>query len=361
MIGLAGLWLAGREVWGVAQDWQGWWADVQAGLAAGAAPGGAVWAAVDGQVVLHQAAGSATLEPAPEPLRTSMRFDLASVTKAIATTSCILALMDDGKLDIDAPAAEILPALGEHGKGAITPRQLITHSAGLPAWVHFYKTCASRDEVRDAVLATSLASAPGTETVYSDVGFLTLGFLIEAVTAQREDAYLRERVLTPLDLAGGLGYLPPEPAECVATERDTWRGKLIRGEVHDENAFACGGVAGHAGLFGQVDAVGRFGQSMLDGGWLSEATRAELFRVREDVAGERFWLGWKRLRYDTTDKAAFGHDGFTGTLLWISPACGLVIALLTNRVHPTRANRVIYEHRPRWMHEAAMLAGGEAA
>jgi len=361
MMGLAGLWLAGREAWGVAQDWQGWWADVTAGLAAGAAPGGAVWVAVNGEVKLHEAAGSATLEPAPEPLRKDMRFDLASVTKAIATTSCILALTDDGKLDLDAPAAELLPALAAHGKGALTPRQLMTHATGLPPWVHFYKTCRSRDAVREAVLATPLAQPPNTATVYSDVGFLTLGFLIEALTGQREDVYLRERVLAPLGLADGLGYLPANPAECVATEQDTWRGRLIRGEVHDENASACDGVAGHAGLFGQVAAVGRFGQAMLAGQWLGEATRADLFRVRDDLSAARVGLGWKRLQYDTTDQAAFGHDGFTGTLLWISPACGLVIALLTNRVHPTRANRVIYDHRPRWIHEAALLAGGEAA
>lgn len=360
MAGLAGLWLAGREAWGVAQSWQAWWQDVTAGLAAGAAPGGAVWAAVDGDVKLHAAAGNATLEPAPEPLRPDMWFDLASVTKAIATTSCILALVDDGRLDLDAPAAEHLPVLAEHGKADITPRQLLRHCAGYAPFVQYYRRCHSRDEVRDAVLATPLAQPPNTETVYSDIGFLTLGFLVEAVTGQREDEYLRERVLTPLGLADGLGYLPADPAACVATEQDTWRGRLIRGEVHDENAYACGGVAGHAGLFGQVAAVGRFGQAMLDGGWLGDGVRRDLFTVRHDISEQRFWLGWKRLRYDTTDQAAFGHDGFTGTLLWISPACGLVIALLTNRVHPTRNNRVIYDHRPRWIHEAALLAGGTA-
>jgi len=361
LAGLAGVWLAGREAWGVAQSWDGWWSEVTAGLAAGAAPGGAVWAAIDGEVKLHAAAGSATLEPQPEPLRIEMFFDLASVTKAVATTSCILALMDDGRLDIHAPAAEHLPELAEYGKGDITTLQLLRHCAGYAPFVQFYRTCQSRSEVREKVMATPLAHPAGTETVYSDIGFLTLGFLIEAVTGQREDEFLRDRVMTPLGLAEQLRYLPPDPANCVATEKDGWRGRLIRGEVHDENASACGGVAGHAGLFGQVEAVGRFGQAMLDGQWFSVTTGSELFKVRDDISKDRFWLGWKRLRYDTTDETAFGHDGFTGTLLWVSPACRLVVALLTNRVHPTRANRVIYEHRTRWIHEAALLAGGTEA
>lgn len=341
--------------------WSQWWRGVKEGLAAGAAPGAAVWAAVGGEVVLHASAGLATTLPEPEPLGLAMQFDLASVTKAIATTSCLLALSDTGRLDLNAPAAEHLPELAAHGKGAVTAVQLMRHCAGFAPFVQYYRTCPTREAVREAVLATPLAREPGEATVYSDIGFLTLGFLVEAVSGQREDAWFRDAIATPLGLADGLGYLPADPAECVATEQDAWRGRLIRGEVHDENAAACGGVAGHAGLFGQAAAVGQFGQAMLADELFGEATRRDLFTVRDDVSKRRFWLGWKRLTYDTTDSLAFGHDGFTGTLLWVSPACGLVIALLTNRVHPTRANRVLYDYRPRWIHQAALLAGGTAA
>lgn len=338
-------------------DWQAWWNDVVAGLDSGAAPGGAAWVAVGDEVVCHAAHGHATLEPEPVPLELGHRFDLASVTKAIATTSCVMALVEDEAVALDASAAAYLPELADHGKVDLTVRELLTHTSGLPAWVHFYDTCANRAEVRAAVLSTPLESQPGEECRYSDVGFLTLGFLVEAVAGRREDVYLRERVLARLGF-DALGYGPIPAEQAVATELCKVRRRLVRGEVHDENAWTCGGVAGHAGLFGTVEAVGRFGLAMLRGEVFAPGTAAEMFRERQDVAAERFWLGWKRLQYDSGDGTAFGHDGFTGTLLWVCPARELVVGLLTNRVHPTRDNRRIYDLRPGWIAAAAELARG---
>ncbi|MBI2302945.1 MAG: beta-lactamase family protein [Armatimonadetes bacterium] len=335
--------------------WDIWWRSVTDGLDAGAAPGGAVWLAVDGKVELHEAHGHARVEPMAQPLDLGMWFDLASVTKAVATTTCVVALVEGGRLELDRPAAAHLPELASAGKAAVTPRHLLTHTAGLPPFDQYYRHCADRASVRAAVLATQRTGDVAGGPVYSDVGFLTLGFLTEAVTGQRQDAFLRDRILTPAGLADRLGYLPTDHERCVATERCAWRGRVMQGEVHDENAWRCDGVAGHAGLFGTVEGVGRFAQAVLERRILSADTWSEVFRPREDAAAQSFWLGWKRLGYDADDPAAFGHDGFTGTLVWVSPQRRMVLALLTNRVHPTRENRILYEHRPAWVHQAAML------
>ncbi|MCC7491530.1 MAG: beta-lactamase family protein [Fimbriimonadaceae bacterium] len=337
--------------------WQTWWTDLCRDLDTGCAPGAAVWLAVRGEVLLHTCHGHATLLPRPEPLGPEQWFDLASVSKAVGTTSCLLTLLGDGGLDLDQPAARWLPELAEHGRASITARHLLTHSAGFAPFVQYYRTCQTREQVRARVLATPLRRPPGTAVVYSDIGFLTLGFLLEAITGERQDTWFERRIAAPLGLGGELLYRPPDPQRCVATEQCEFRGRLIRGEVHDENAWAADGVAGHAGLFGTVAGVGRLAQAVLERRLATPAALDEAFRVRDDIAAESFWLGWKRLQYDAGDATAFGHDGFTGTLVWVSPQRQMVLALLTNRVHPTRANRRLYDFRPGWVHQAALLAG----
>ncbi len=339
-------------------NWADWWSWVCAGLDGGAAPGGAAWIAVAGEVVVHDCHGWAAEVPQREPLRRDQRFDLASVTKAISTTSCVMALVEDGRVALDAAAAEYLPELAQWGKGAVTVRHLLTHTAGLAPFLRLYESSGTREEMQRRVLQAGLETTPGSRVTYSDLGFMTLGFLVEQVTGQRQDRYLAERVLAPLGLADELGYGPVPAASAVATEDCPWRQRVMRGEVHDENAYACAGVAGHAGLFGTVAAVGRFGQALLSGRLLAEATRRLLFAERHDVAARQFWLGWKRLDYESGDPLAFGHDGFTGTLLWVCPARRLVVALLTNRVHPSRDNRRLYDRRPAWVNAAARLASG---
>ena len=328
--------------------WQAWWREVCAGVDAGAAPGVSTWVSVRGEVVVDAVHGLAQSEPTPIPLTPELRFDLASVTKALSTTLCVMALVEDGRLDLDRPVA-----------GALTPRLLLTHQSGLPAHRLYYQTCADRDDVRRAVLHTGPETTPGTFVVYSDVGFLRLGFLTEELTNQRQDEWLRARLLGPAGVADALGYGPLPPEQAVATERCLLRGLVIRGEVHDENAWRCDGVAGHAGLFGTAAAVGRFTQALVRGEVLAPATLTQMLAVRHDHAGERFLLGWKRLSYDTEDTMAFGHDGFTGCLVWVAPRWDLVLVLLTNRVHPSRDNRLIYDLRPDWVRHAARLAAGQ--
>jgi len=317
-----------------------------------------VWVWHRGRVVLDEVWGLATTLPAPEPLLPSQRFDLASLSKALSTVWCTLALIDDGKLCLDQPLGQAVPALFEaDGRLAhLTPRWLLTHQAGLPSFKAFYRLGRDREKIRAALLASDPVRPPGTRCEYSDLGFMLLGFAVEAASGQRQDAFLQERVLKPLGLDGQLVYGPLAPEAVAATEVCAWRGRLVRGEVHDENAAACGGVAGHAGLFATAPAAGQALLAMLQRRLLSAPLWSEVFTPRADVSGEGFWLGLKRLRYESGDAGAFGHDGFTGTLAWASPERDLVVALLTNRVHPTRESRRLYELRPGWIAELARLA-----
>ncbi|MBI5835137.1 MAG: beta-lactamase family protein [Armatimonadetes bacterium] len=331
-------------------------------MATGAAPGAQCWVWHRGQVVLDETWGLATTLPAPEPLSRSQVFDLASLTKALSTTWCVLALVDDGKLCLDQPLGQAVPALFEHDRrlAHLTPRWLLTHQAGLPPFRLFYRLGRDRETIKAALLASDLVRPPGTACEYSDLGFMLLGFAVEAASGQRQDIFLQERVLKPLGLAGQLVYGPLAPETTAATEVCAWRGALVRGEVHDENAAACGGVAGHAGLFATAPAAGQALLAMMQRKLLSAPLWAEVFTPRADVSGAAFWLGLKRLGYESGDARAFGHDGFTGTLAWASPERELVVALLTNRVHPTRENRRLYDLRPDWIAALARLAKGFA-
>jgi CubicO group peptidase (beta-lactamase class C family) len=335
-----------------------WWRAVCADLDAGAAPAAACVIRRGPRTLFAGCHGWATTLPQPEPLRPCQRFDLASVTKAVATTTLALSLWQDGDLDLDALLSAAAPALlaPGHALGGLTPRLLLTHQSGLPACGDFYRRCPDRAAVRAAVLATPLERDPGSEAVYSDVGFLLLGFVLERLAGRRLDELFAERLARPLGLAAELGYGPIPLADAVATEVCAWRGRLVRGEVHDENARACDHVAGHAGLFGTAGALAEFGARLLAGQILAPATLAEMLRPRADVAAGRFHLGWKRFDYESGDPRCFGHDGFTGTLLWLSPANDLTVVLLTNRVHPSRANRRLNDLRPGWLTQAVALA-----
>ncbi|HAZ64869.1 MAG TPA: esterase [Armatimonadetes bacterium] len=336
-----------------------WWRSVTKGIDAGAAPGVACWVQRRGEVVLHDCHGLAAAKPEPDPVRLDMWWDLASLSKALSTTLCALKLAEDGRLPLDVPLGQSVPGpFAEDDRLAfITPRLLLTHTTGLPSWRRFYRTYQSRAEVREALLATNPTQPAGRGCVYSDLGFLLLGFAIEAAAGQRQDEFLEESILTPLGLSGRLRYGPLPPEDCAATEDCPWRGYIARGEVHDENCAACDGVSGHAGVFATAESVGLLLEAVMRRRLLTAETWNDCFTVREDVAAGRFWLGFKRLGYESGDETAFGHDGFTGTLGWVCPREELVVALLTNRVHPTRQNSLLYDYRPRWIADLAKLAG----
>jgi CubicO group peptidase (beta-lactamase class C family) len=284
-------------------------------------------------------AGDASILPERERLTREHWFDLASLTKVIATTPMILQLADEGKIDLDRPLTDAIPDLRQYdpvgaAERRLTFRDCLAHGTFLPAVEPIYTLDGDPARLRAYVLQRDW---PHGVPVYSDINFILLGIAIERFI---------DMPLSGWPLGAGLGYRPQGPA--VATEHCTWRGRVLKGEVHDENAFALGGAAGHAGLFGTIDGVMDFALGLLDG---SGASPAALAAVRERQNGNRT-CGWER-RFpgwpggDACSDETIGHTGFTGTGLWIDFERGLAWTLLTNRVHPTRHGAMdIFTLRP---------------
>lgn len=275
-----------------------------------------------------QWSGHAQIEPEREPVSRETWFDLASLTKVIFTTTRILQLVERGRIALDDPLVTVIPDLRQYDMNAaerrLTFRQCLAHQTHLPAVEPLYTYGQDPNTLRAFILQRVWQPGP---PVYSDINFMLLGIAIERITGQALiDQPLPEKF-----------SFRPDPRLCAATERDTWRGRVIRGEAHDENAFALGGASGHAGLFGTVDGVLDFARSLLDGSALAPAS-VEAIRTRESekrtVGWEGFYPGWHG--GDACSSDTIGHTGFTGTGLWVDFQRGLAWSLLTNRVHPSR-------------------------
>ncbi|MEA1015999.1 serine hydrolase [Sphingosinicella sp. LY1275] len=284
--------------------------------------------AADGRRAIR-VAGMAALVPEAEPLTEKHWFDLASVSKVIATTHMILSLAEQGRIDLDRPLTDAIPDLRQYDVANAAERQLtfrdcLAHRTFFPAVEPIYTYGDDPDRLRAFVLQREWRLGP---PVYSDINFILLGIAIERITG----ASLREWPLGP-----GLSYGPP-PGPAVATEACTWRGRVMKGEVHDENAWALGGAPGHAGLFGTVAGVLDYAQGLLDGSGASsfilEAIRTPAYDHRT-CGWERRFLGWPG--GDACSNETIGHTGFTGTGLWLDFERGVAWTLLTNRVHPSR-------------------------
>ncbi len=304
-------------------------APASAAVAAGRIPAAALGVIrADGRRAV-KLAGMAALVPEPEPLTEAHWFDLASLTKVIATTTMILRLAEGGRLDLDRPLTDAIPDLRQYevdtaAERRLTFRDCLAHRTFLPAVEPIYTYGDDPARLRAFVLQREWRHGP---PVYSDINFILLGIAIERITGAS---------LSDWPLGDGLSYGPP-PGPAVATEACTWRGRVLRGEVHDENASALGGAAGHAGLFGTVAGVLDFALGLLDG---TGASPAMLEAIRTPVRDART-CGWES-RFDgwhggdSCSAATIGHTGFTGTGLWVDFERGLAWTLLTNRVHPTR-------------------------
>lgn len=296
-------------------------------------------------------------------------FDLASLTKVIGTTTAVMMLVDEGRLHLDDKVVRYLPwwSRGDARKKQVTVRQLLLHRAGLPAYRKWYVDHAGVQAYKDAMADQPLEYDPGTKTVYSDLGFMTLGWIVEKVTGEPLDRFLARRVFGPLGMHDTL-FRPDSSlrSRIAATELDTlWRHKLVWGKVDDENADAMGGVAGHAGLFSTAADLSVFATMMLSGGSMPACTpgrvpgepcpaaRQRPVHLFDPATVRRFTHRWddqssRALGWDTPSgvssagdylsASAYGHTGFTGTSIWIDPHLDLFVILLTNRVHPTRAN-----------------------
>ncbi len=273
--------------------------------------------------------GMAALVPEREALTRTHWFDLASLSKVIATTTMILTLADQGRIDLDRPLTDAIPDLRQYDVAGAPERRLtfrdcLMHRTFLPAVEPIYTFGDDPARLRAFVLQREWRHGP---PVYSDINFILLGIAIERITGASLSAW---------PLGEGLSFGPP-PGPAVATEDCSWRGRVMKGEVHDENAFALGGAPGHAGLFGTIDGVLSFARAMLDGSMLSPAMLAEVRTAdeRHRTSGwERVFAGWHG--GDACSADTIGHTGFTGTGLWIDFERGIAWSLLTNRVHPTR-------------------------
>jgi len=302
-------------------------APVQEAIAAGRIPG-AVLGVLDGGVAIRHA-GHAQLAPETVAMRADTVFDLASLTKPVFTTTQILHLVEQGRVGLDDTLGQLIPDLRQYdvagaAERRLTLRQCLTHQTHLPAVEPLYTYGQNPATLRAFILQRAWQPGPA---VYSDINFLYLGIVLERLAG---------RPLAEFDPGPGFSFRP-DPQQCAATEFCQWRGRLLRGEVHDENAAAMGGAAGHAGLFGTAGALLDFAAHLLDGTLLAPASIAA---IRTRVPAQRT-LGWEAAHPgwaggDPCSEATIGHTGFTGTGLWIDWERRRAWALLTNRVHPSR-------------------------
>jgi beta-N-acetylhexosaminidase len=380
-------------------------------LVDGAFPGGVLAVGWDNRLAVHPF-GTMTRGAKAQRVSAEAIYDVASLTKPIVTTTAAMMLFEQGRLDLDAPVARYLPEFAVASAGGsdaewrarVTVRMLLLHDSGLPAHREFFKDVrgvkpgakaqekkaslieglkphASTDRLRRkpfaadaaAILARTIAEPlvrePGTQIEYSDLGFILLGEIIERLTGESLDEFARKNIFAPLGMNSSM-FNPPRSvrARIAPTQNDTaYRKRLLRGEVDDENAWAMGGVAGHAGLFSTAGDIATFAQMLLNGGiyahrrQLARAT-IEQFTTRQKVGDSARALGWDVPVQPSSSGAHFslasyGHLGFTGTSLWIDPERKAFVILLTNRVHPTRANEKIKQVRPA-IHDAVMKALG---
>ena len=320
---------------------------VQHGLDAGGYPGASVVVGRKGYAVMSRGFGSLDWSGRSPVTVNESIYDLASLTKVIGTTTAIMVLFDQGRIDLDAPVSRYLPDFSGGLKDQVTVRHLLTHRAGLPAGRELWRMAQTPADARAAVLASPIQCTPGNCYEYSDLGADLLGFVAEAVSGQPLDVFLEREVFAKLGMRDTHYRVPLEDILRTApTEIAPPRGYPLRGEVHDENAWALGGVAGHAGLFSTASDLSVFAQMLLEGGRyngvriIADSTVA-LFTKR--AAGHRA-LGWDTCAGGAgcgqyLSERAFGHTGFTGTSLWIDPDRQVFVILLTNRVYAARARR----------------------
>ncbi len=319
------------------------------GIAEGAAPGGSLAVGRYGRLVHIKGYGRQDTAVASAPVDENTMYDMASLTKVIATTTAAMILEELGQLDLDRTVASYLSEFNAPDKAGITMRMVVTHRGGLEAFAALYKEFKGRDQYLTQINLRPLKSTPGTETVYSDWDMILTQLVIERITGQTLDQFVTEKVFSPLGMASTM-FIPDSAtyfSRIAPTEIDTARGGLVHGKVHDENAWAIGGVSGHAGLFSTARDLSIFAQMLLNGGEyngiriVKPSTLARWTAPQSGTSSRA--LGW-----DTPSKnssagsyfsaRSFGHTGFTGTSVWIDPEKNLFVILLTNRVDPTRAN-----------------------
>ncbi len=307
-------------------------------------PGCVVLVGYRGRIAWLKSYGSRQVKPDAVPMTTDTVFDLASLTKPIATATSIMLLIEDGLIGLDDPAAKYIPEFAVNGKEVITIRQLLTHQSGLLPDNSIRDYEDGRVEAFRRIHALDLRAAPGTRFMYSDVGFIVLGEIVERVSGKSLDEFSREHIFTPLGMSE-TGFNPRSDLKKRAAPTQERNGEWMRGEVHDPRAYRMDGVAGHAGLFSTAEDLARYAQMLINNGCLGETrilkpATCQLMQTSQEVSSGVRTLGWDRQtgyssnRGDLFSAGAFGHGGFTGTALWIDPAQEMFVIFLSNRVHP---------------------------
>jgi CubicO group peptidase (beta-lactamase class C family) len=357
-------------------------------VAQGVFPGAVVLVGKDEEVAYENAFGYRSLIPEKTIMQSNTIFDLASLTKPLATAVAIMLLVCERKMRLDDPVTCFLPTFGVFGKSLATLRQLLNHSSGLPAWKPYYEEVikneksdrlnfiasrAAKSYVFEQIHREKTLNAPGTESLYSDLGFMILGEVIEALTASSLDRFCQERIFKPLDLRSTafmdltqLGTRPLQPLEerVAPTENCPWRKRILCGEVHDDNAYVMGGVAGHAGLFSSARDLHHLMVRLSrcfrgKDSFLPQSVVQEFFAKDESIKNSTFALGWDTPSPGRSASGIYfsprsvGHLGFTGTSIWCDLEKNCHIILLTNRVHPSRKNERITAFRP-YIHDLIM-------
>jgi len=362
----------------------------QEAVAQGVFPGAVVLVRKDQEPVYEQAFGYRSLLPEKSPMNVETIFDVASLTKPLATTVAIMLLVREKKIRLDDQVTRVIPMYGVLGKSLTTFRQLLSHSAGLPAWkpffeeiikseksgrINFVASRAAKSYVYEQIHRDKPLSPPGSQSLYSDLGFMILGEAVEILTGNTLDRFCQERIFKPIGLRA-TGFvdltqlrarrLQPVEEMIAPTENCLWRKKILCGEVHDDNAYAMGGVAGHAGLFssaGDIDALlVRLDQCRTGkNDFLPRPLVEEFLTKVQTLSHSTFALGWdtptpgQSASGSHFSPRSVGHLGFTGCSLWWDLEKNCHVILLANRIHPTRKNDKIKEFRPQ-IHDLIMKA-----
>jgi uncharacterized protein YbbC (DUF1343 family)/CubicO group peptidase (beta-lactamase class C family) len=318
-------------------------------VAKGRIPGGVVLVGHNGRIVYRKAFGSRSLEPAHETMTVDTIFDMASLTKCIATTTSVMQLISQGRVRLNDPVAAYLPEFAQNGKQDITVRELMTHFSGLPPDLDLKAPWQSRDTAFAMAMQSKPINLPGTRFLYSDINFETLGFLVERVSGMPLNEFASARVFAPLGMKW-TRFLPPAEwlPRIAPTQYDEF-GKMLRGVVHDPTARRMGGVAGHAGLFSDADDLAIFAEALISGDKILSRLDIEKMTTPQQpaTATSLRGLGWDidspfaSNRGELLPVGSFGHTGFTGTSLWIDPTTNTYIIILTNAVHPNGHGSVI--------------------
>jgi len=345
---------------------------LKAGIRQKAFPGASAAVAHQGKLIALKGLGRFTYSWRSRRVKAQTIYDLASLTKVVATTAACMRLHEQGEFHLDQSIVEILPEFdgSDYRRRDVTFRMLLAHSSGLPAYARLFETCKNHAELLAAASQVDLVAEPDTRSEYSDIGFILLGAALERIAGETLRVFSKREIFKPLDNAFSCFNPPnypdqgyPDRGSIPPTENDmAFRNRIVQGEVHDENAWVMGGVAGHAGCFAPACDIAEFAQCMLDGGApLFQRHTVELFTQRQtSPPGTSRALGWDTPSPPSQSgqyfsQRSYGHLGYTGTSLWIDPVRQLSVTLLTNRTWPDRCAQAIKEIRPAF-HDAVIEA-----